>query len=62
MLKCILFALTGKQDTAKTSAPAPNEPASPAKEALISVYDAYSRKVQITRSEWCEKMLLPICS
>ncbi|MDP5238206.1 hypothetical protein Q9Q94_01615 [Uliginosibacterium sp. 31-16] len=56
MFKRILSALTGKNES---PAPAPAQPASPSKEELITVYDAYGRELQITRSDWREKMLQP---
>lgn len=61
MLKRILSALTGKKESPASAAqtPAPAQPASPAKEELITAYDAYGRELKITRSEWREKIFLP---
>lgn len=61
MFKRILSALTGKNEppAPAAQAPAPAQPASPAREELITVYDAYGREVQIARGDWREKMLLP---
>lgn len=59
MLKRLLSALTGKKESPASSAQAPAQPASPAKEELITAYDAYGRELKITRSEWREKIFLP---
>jgi hypothetical protein len=42
-----------------TASTATSAVAQPADKQLITVYDAYGREVQITRTEWRDKMLLP---
>ncbi|WP_417069859.1 tetratricopeptide repeat protein [Niveibacterium terrae] len=61
MLKRLLSALTGIKESPAPAAqtPVPAKPASPAQEELITVYDGYGRELQITRSDWREKMLQP---
>ena len=63
MFKRLLSALTGKHKVPAApesgSPKAVVEAANPAKEELITVYDGYGRELQITRSDWREKMLQP---